>query len=92
MWSHYLCSSDDKGNDTQASLRAHGYVEAIWGHTSQGRVLLVPHRDAYVGRVDHLVYVTDPAARRVGPALVPTASQVRRVDVQAARWVATYPR
>ena len=89
MWSHYLCSSDDKGDDAQASLRAHGYVEAIWGHTSQGRMLLVPHRDAYAGRVDNLVYKTDPAAQRVGPAIVRTASHVRRVAFPAALWVAT---
>jgi hypothetical protein len=88
MWSHYLCSSADKGADAQASLRDHGYVEAIWGHTSHGRMLLVPHPDPYVGRVDHLVYKTDPAAQRLGPAIVRTSSQVRRVAVPA-RWVAT---
>ena len=92
MWSHYRCSSAAKGEYVEASPRAHGYLEAIWGHTSHGKMLLVPHTDACVGRVDHLAYVTNPAARRVGPPLVPTASQVRRVDVQAARWVATYPR
>jgi hypothetical protein len=80
MRSHYLCSSADKGEDTQAALRAHGYVEAIWGHTRLGRrMLVVPHRDAYVERVDHLVYKTDPGAQRVGPAIAPTVSQLRRV-------------
>jgi hypothetical protein len=85
MRSHYLCSGADKGEDAQATPRAHGYVEAIWGHTNHRRMLLVPHPDAYVGRVDHLLYKTDPTAQRLGPAIVPTASQVRRVTVPAAR-------
>jgi hypothetical protein len=89
MWSHYLVSSAGKGEDAQASLRTHGYAEAIWGHTSHGRMLLVPHPDAYVGRVDHLVYKTDPAAQRVGPAVVRTVSQVRRVAIPGGRKIAS---
>jgi hypothetical protein len=91
MWSQYVCSSADMGEDAQATLRAHGYAEAIWGHTNQRRMLLVPHPDAYVGRVDHLVYKTDPAAQRVGPAIVRTVSHVRRVTVPAARWAVGTP-
>jgi hypothetical protein len=79
MRSHYLCSGADNGEDAQASLLAHGYVEAIWGHTSRRRMLVVLHPDACVERVDHLVYKTDPGEQRVGPAMVGTVSQVRRV-------------
>jgi hypothetical protein len=89
MRSHYLCSSADKAEDAEDVLRAHGYVDAIWGPACGRRMLLVPHPDAYVGRVDHLVYKTDPAAQWVGPAIVPAVSQVRRVTVPAALWLAS---
>jgi hypothetical protein len=79
MRSHYLCSSTDKGEDALASLRVHGYVEAIWGHTGLGRMLMVPHPDAYVERVDQLVYKTDPGAQCVQSAIAPTVSHLRRV-------------
>jgi hypothetical protein len=81
MLSHYLCSSADKAEGAQASLRAHGYVDAIWDRACGRRLLLVPHADAYVERVDHLVYRTDPAAQWVGPAMERTAAHVRRVTV-----------
>jgi hypothetical protein len=89
MLSHYLCSSADKAEDAQATLRAHGYVEAVWGHACGRRMLLVPHPDAYGERVDHLVYRTDPAAQWLGPAIVRTTSQVRRVALPAALWLAS---
>ncbi len=87
MRSHYLCSSADTAEDAEAVLRAHGYVDAIWGPGCGRRMLLVPHPDAYVERVDHLVYRTDPAAQSVGPAIVRTVSHVRRVTVPAALWL-----
>jgi hypothetical protein len=88
MRSHYLCSGADNGEDAQAPLLAHGYVEAIWGHTSHRRMLVVLHPDADVERVDHLdhlVYQTDPGEQRVGLAMVRTVSHVRRVTTVQKR-------
>jgi hypothetical protein len=85
MRSQYLCSSADRCEAAQAALRAHGYVEAIWGTVSHRRLLVVPHPDAYVERVDHLVYRTDPEAQRLGPCIQwQTVARVRRVTTVPA--------
>jgi hypothetical protein len=65
MTSQYLCSSDDKREEAQVKLHAHGYIEAIRGDSGQGKTLVVQHPEAYVGRVDDLVRRADPSAQRV---------------------------
>jgi hypothetical protein len=84
MRSHYFCSSADKCEDAQAALRAHGYLEAIWGDTGHRRMLVVPHPDAYVQRVDNLVYKADPSAQRLGPPVAHTPPRVRRLTTVPA--------
>jgi hypothetical protein len=84
MLPHDLCSSADRCEDARAALRFHGYVEAIWATASHRRMLVVPHPDAHVERVDHLVYKTDPTTQRSGLARVARVSRVRQVSTVPA--------
>jgi hypothetical protein len=64
MRSQYRCSSSDKREAAQDALVLHGYEDVFCGDTSDRRILVVVHPDAYGGRVDYIVYRVDPAAQR----------------------------
>jgi hypothetical protein len=65
MMSQYRFSTADKREEAQAKLGGLGYDVQGGGGAESRDILIVHHPDAYVARVDDIIYKIDPAARRL---------------------------